>query len=69
MHRSALPDGMYECQTRSKKWRQMDKIYGSYFDLDRYYEELIANILKRIIMTNLQNTNDNYSITKYIIEL
>ena len=37
---------MYECQIQSKKWRQMDKIYGSYFDLDRHYEELYSKHFK-----------------------
>ena len=37
---------MYECQTRSKRWRQMDKVYGSYFKLDRLYEELYSKHFK-----------------------
>ena len=42
MHRSALASGMYSKQTHSKKWRQMEKVYGSYFDRDKLYEELYS---------------------------
>ena len=47
MHRSALPSGMYECQTQSKNWRQMEKVYGCYFDLDNLYEELYSKHFKK----------------------
>ena len=47
MHRSALPSGMYECQTKSKSWRQMEKVYGCYFDLDNLYEELYSKHFKK----------------------
>jgi len=47
MHRSALPSGMYECQTQSKRWRFMNRVYGSYFDLDRLYEELYSKHFKK----------------------
>lgn len=47
MHRSALPSGMYSKQTQSKKWRDMDKIYGSYFDSDKLYQELHSKHFKR----------------------
>lgn len=40
MHRSALPSGMYTTQTHSKKWRNIEKVYGNYFDVDHYYMEL-----------------------------
>jgi hypothetical protein len=46
MHRSNLPSGMYESQTKSKSWRQMDKVYGSYFKLDELYEELYSKHFK-----------------------
>jgi len=46
MHRSALPNGMYSCQTYSKKWRLMDKVYGCYFDIDRFDEELYSKHFK-----------------------
>lgn len=47
MHRSALPSGMYSTQTQSKKWRFMDKALGSYFDSDKYYQELYSKHFKR----------------------
>ena len=37
---------MYESQTKSKSWRQMDKVYGSYFKLDELYEELYSKHFK-----------------------
>lgn len=40
MHRSALPSGMYSKQAQSKKWRQVERVYGSYFDSDEVYAEL-----------------------------
>ena len=46
MHRSNLPSGMYECQTKSKKWRAMEKAYGAYFDLDRHYKQLYSKYFK-----------------------
>ena len=46
MHRSALPSGMYSSQTHSKKWRLMEKVYGCYFDVDRYYEQLYSKHFK-----------------------
>lgn len=47
LHREAFRGCMYECQTRSKTWRQWDKNYGSYFDLDRCYEELNRKHFKK----------------------
>ncbi len=47
IHRSALRGGMYESQTRSKSWRTMEKVYGSYFELDRHYEELYSKHFKK----------------------
>ena len=37
---------MYESQTKSKSWRLMDKVYGSYFKLDELYEELYSKHFK-----------------------
>jgi len=37
---------MYDSQTKSKKWRSMDKVYGSYFKLDDLYEELYSKHFK-----------------------
>jgi hypothetical protein len=42
IHRSALPGGMYSTQTESKKWREMSRLYGSYFKLDKLYEQLYS---------------------------
>lgn len=47
MHRSALPSGMYEKQIQSKKWRQMDKVYGCHFELDHHYKELFSKHFKK----------------------
>lgn len=47
MHRSALPNGMYSKQIESKKWRQLEKIYGSYFDLEKLYDELYNKHFKK----------------------
>ncbi len=47
MHRSALPIGMYECQTKSKKWRGWDKVFGSYYETDRLYEQLYSKHYKK----------------------
>lgn len=45
-HRSALPNGMYRKQTHSKKWRQIEAIYGYHFDLDEFYKELHSKHFK-----------------------
>lgn len=47
IHRSALKSGMYSKQTHSKKWRQIERVYGSYFDLDNYYEQLYKKHFKK----------------------
>lgn len=47
MHRSALPSGMYSKQTETKKWRQMKKVYGAYFDTDKCYEEIYSKHFKK----------------------
>lgn len=46
MHRSALPSGMYSSQTQTKKWRQMEKVYGAYFDSEKHYKELYSKHFK-----------------------
>ena len=38
---------MYECQTKSKKWREIEKIYGAYFDADKHYEQLYSKHFKK----------------------
>lgn len=47
MHRSNLPGGMYASQTRSKKWRQIENVYGCYFDNDNNYQKLHSKHFKR----------------------
>lgn len=37
---------MYESQTYSKKWRQIERVYGAYFDSDKYYSELHSKHFK-----------------------
>ena len=46
-HRSALPEGMYSKQCHSKHWRNIEKIYGSYFDQDKNYEQLYKKHFKK----------------------
>ena len=38
--------GMYESQTKSKRWRQWDRLYGGYFELDRLYQQLYSKHFK-----------------------
>jgi hypothetical protein len=45
-HRDAFSGCMYDCQTKSKSWRQIDKVYGSLFKLDELYEELNSKHFK-----------------------
>lgn len=40
LHREAIKGCMYESQTHSKKWRKIEKVYGDYFDQEKYYKEL-----------------------------
>ena len=47
MHRSALPSGMYSKQTHSKKWREIEKVYGAYFDSDNLYEKLYSKNFRK----------------------
>ena len=46
-HRSALSGGMYSTQTKNKKWRQIEKVYGSYFDSDKHYTEIHSKYFKK----------------------
>lgn len=47
LHREAFSGCRYESQTHSKKWRQIEKIYGCYFDIDKNYEKLFSKHFKR----------------------
>jgi hypothetical protein len=47
LHRTAFKGCMYESQTESKSWREMDKVYGAYFKHERLYEQLYKKHLKK----------------------
>lgn len=38
---------MYESQTQSKKYRELDKTFGAYFKLDELYEQLYKKHFKK----------------------
>ena len=42
MHRKGLPSGVYSKQLHSKKWREMERLYGDVFELEKYYKELFS---------------------------
>jgi len=46
-HRTALKRGLYSKQTHSKKWRSMEKNYGSYFDSENSYSELYSKHFRK----------------------
>ena len=46
LHREAFNGCMYETQTQSKKYRQLDKTLGAYFEIDNLYEELYKKNFK-----------------------
>ena len=47
LHREAFNGCMYESQTKTKKWREMENLYGSYFDCEKYYEEIHQKHFKK----------------------
>ena len=47
LHREAFNGAMYECQTRSKYYRQLTKTLDSFFKQDELYEELYSKHFKR----------------------
>jgi hypothetical protein len=47
LHREAFKGCMYETQTQSKKYRQLDKILGAYFKIDNLYSELYKKNFKK----------------------
>tara|TARA_R100000935_G_scaffold21876_4_gene40470 strand:- start:18372 stop:18965 length:594 start_codon:yes stop_codon:yes gene_type:complete len=47
LHREAFRGCMYEKQTHSKKWREMERIYGAYFDSDKLYLELYSKNFRK----------------------
>ena len=47
LHREAFTGCMYESQTVSKKYRQIEKKFGAYFDSDILFEQLHKKYFKR----------------------
>ena len=47
LHRDAFSGCMYECQTQSKKYRQLDKTFGAYFRTDEFYSQLYQKHFKK----------------------
>jgi len=47
LHREAFSGCMYETQTHSKKYRQLDKTFGAYFKIDNLYSELYKKNFKK----------------------
>lgn len=47
LHREAFNGCLYETQTRSKKYRKMDKTLGAYFKSDSLYSELYKKNFKK----------------------
>ena len=47
LHREAFKGCMYETQTQSKKYRQLDKTLGAYFKLDELHEQLYKKHFKK----------------------
>jgi hypothetical protein len=46
IHRTAIKNAMYSTQTESKKYRQIGRIYGSYFKRDEYFKTLFSKNFK-----------------------
>ena len=47
LHREAFKGCMYETQTRSKRYRQLDKTFGALFKSDNLYSELYKKYFKK----------------------
>jgi len=47
LHREAFSGCMYKTQTQSKKYRQLDKTLGAYFEIDNLYSELYKKNFKK----------------------
>lgn len=47
LHREAFKGCMYETQTQSKRYRQLDKTLGAYFKSDNLYSELYEKNFKK----------------------
>ena len=72
LHREAFKGCMYDCQTQSKKNRQLDKTLGMYFKIDCVFEEINKKHFKKyyagkptkryLKLNKLINQADNISI-------
>lgn len=47
LHRDAFNHAMYECQTQSKKYRELDRLYGAHFRLDGNYMQLYKKYFRK----------------------
>lgn len=47
LHREAFKNCMYETQTQSKKYRQLEKTLGAYFKTDELYSQLYQKHFKK----------------------
>ena len=47
LHREAFSGCMYKTQTQSKKYRELDKTLGAYFEIDNLYSELYKKNFKK----------------------
>lgn len=47
LHREAFNGCMYEKQTQSKKWREIENLYGAYFDEEKAYEEIYSKHFRK----------------------
>jgi hypothetical protein len=47
LHREAFKGCMYETQTQSKKYRQLEKTFGAYFKIESLYSELNKKNFKK----------------------
>ena len=47
LHREAFNGCMYETQTQNKKYRELDKTFGAYFEIDNLYSELYKKNFKK----------------------
>src|SRR5690554_3614416 len=47
LHREAFSGCMYESQTQSKKYRQLDKTLGAYFQTSKLYDEIYSKHFKK----------------------
>jgi hypothetical protein len=49
MHRSTLSNPLYSKQIESKRWRELNKLFGAPFELEKLYDKLWSKGFKNII--------------------